>query len=334
MEINSFLDNIRKPETIQTNNQQMATTHTTTNTSSTIYYQLPKMNPKNINHLGPLYYSSNSNSNSSSSLVHLKGGINNNSVQFFLKDFQDGLINSPSFYSNKKYSAIKKKPQDIDKEWSKLNPSLIQLHLFNTPLNFLSNLNLNVSSWNFIHYFPLTFINNIIPNHKFSPSLGLFLLPHSFYLSNLQSVDLILSLYDVSEEQIVYLSLFALLVQNHKGSFVLKINYFYTTIIMDILYLLSCVYNKVILLPIDYIHFYVVCKGFQSDILKPHYEKIKTILQIMRPNSLQRIVSPSSNQQLDIFLRLFSKPLPSLFTSKLEEINVLIHHKQFNAIND
>jgi hypothetical protein len=148
-----------------------------------------------------------------------------------------------------------------------------------------------------------------------------------------------LSLYDISEEQIVYLSLFALLVQNHKGSFVLKINYFYTTLIMDILYLLSCVYNKVILLPIDCIHFYVVCKGFQNDILKPHYDKIKIILQIMRPNSLQRIVSSihsssSSSNHSDISLRLFSKPLPSLFTSKIEEINVLIHHKQLIAIND
>lgn len=316
-------------------------THTTTNTSSTIYYQLPKMNPKNILNLVPLYYSSNTTTSLSSfhlnSLGGATGGINNNSVQFFLKDFQDGLINSPSFYSNKKYSAIKKKPQDIDKEWSKLNPLLIQLHLFHNPLNFLSNLNLNDSSWNFIHYFPLTFINNVIPNHKLSPSLGLFLLPHSFYLSNLQSVDLILSLYDISEEQIVYLSLFALLVQNHKGSFVLKINYFYTTLIMDILHLLSCVYNKVILLPIDYIHFYVVCKGFQSDILKPHYEIIKTILQIMRPNSLQRIVSnipSSSSSHSDISLRLFSKPLSSLFTSKIEEINVLIHHKQLIALND
>ena len=299
------------------------------------------MNPKNILNLVPLYYSSNTSSSISSSISPKSSsfaGINNNSVQFFLKDFQDGLINSPSFYFNKKYSAIKKKPQDIDKEWSKLNPLLIQLHLFHNPLNFLSNLNLNDSSWNFIHYFPLTFINNVIPNHKFSPSLGLFLLPHSFYLSNLQSVDLILSLYDISEEKIVYLSLFALLVQNHKGSFVLKINYFYTTLIMDILHLLSCVYNKVFLLPIDYIHFYVVCKGFQSDILKPHYEKIKIILQIMRPNSLQRIISSipssSSNNHSDISLRLFSKPLPSLFTSKIEEINVLIHHKQLIAIND
>jgi hypothetical protein len=313
----------------------MATTHTST-TSSTIYYQLPKMNPKNILNLVPLYYSSNITTHLNS-FGGAAGGINNNSVQFFLKDFQDGLINSPSFYSNKKYSAIKKKPQDIDKEWSKLNPLLIQLHLFHNPLNFLSNLNLNDSSWNFIHYFPLTFINNVIPNHKFSPSLGLFLLPHSFYLSNLQSVDLILSLYDISEEQIIYLSLFALLVQNHKGSFILKINYFYTTLIMDILHLLSCVYNKVILLPIDYVHFYVVCKGFQSDILKPHYEKIKTILQIMRPNSLQRIVSSipsSSSSHSEISLRLFSKPLPSLFTSKIEEINVLIHHKQLIAVND
>jgi len=59
----------------------------------------------------------------------------------------------------------------------------------------------------------------------------------------------------------------------------------------------------------------------------------------MRPNSLQRIVSSipsssSSSNHSDISLRLFSKPLPSLFTSKIEEINVLIHHKQLIAIND
>lgn len=302
------------------------------NNPLSIYYPLPKMNPKNISNVVPIYSSSSSSTS------------DHNSVCFFLKDFQERFI--PSF-SSKKYlfHSIKKKAsnhQEIEKEWAKINPLLIQLHLFYTPLTF-PNVNLNDSSWNFMHYFPLTNTqtnnsnnnthNNIKPNYKYYlPSIGLFLMPHSFYLSNLQSSDLILSLYDVSDEQIVYLSLFALLVQNHKGSFVLKLNYFYTPLIMDVLYLLSCVYNKVIILPIDYIHFYVVCKGFQMEYLKPYYEQIKHIMHILRPNSLQRIMNKESVSSSS--LRIFSTPLPSLFTSKIEEINVLVHHKQLMLLND
>jgi hypothetical protein len=162
------------------------------------------------------------------------------------------------------------------------------------------------------------------------PSVGLFLQPHSFYNSNSQSADLVLSLYEISEEQMIYLSLFILMVQNPKGSFVMKVKYFYTSLMMDMLYLLSCVYNKVILLPIDYSHFYVICKGFQMDFVKPYYAQIKHLLYTMRANPLQRIVTKDSS----ILKRMFSIPLPSLFVSKIEEINVLIHHKQLIHYNE
>lgn len=316
------------------------TSLSTTNPISNIYYPLPKMNPRNISHLVPLYTIpiTSTSQHKSLSILH-------NSVQFFLKDFQERFIKKypPTTTNNINNPTAKKKPQEIDKEWSKLSSILIQLHLFHNPLNFLNHLNLNNdSSWNFIHYFPLIFGNSNnngtntpqIPNKYYYPSMGLFLLPHSFYLSNLQSADLILSLYDTFEEQTVYLTLFALLVQNHKGSFVMKLNYFYTPLMMDILYLLSCVYNKVIILPIDFTHFYVICKGFQIDYLKPHYEQIKYILQILRPNSLQRISPNPNHQKSETISRIFSHPLPSLFTSKIEEINVLIHHKQLIHMND
>ena len=297
------------------------------------------MNPRNIFNLVPLYTTTTATQHKSISILH-------NSVQFFLKDFQDRFLKKypPTTTNTLNNTNAKKKPQEIDKEWSKLSSILIQLHLFHNPLNFLNHLNLNNdSSWNFIHYFPLVFNNNHntpqIPNKYYYPSMGLFLLPHSFYLSNLQSSDLILSLYDTFEEQTVYLTLFALLVQNHKGSFVMKLNYFYTPLMMDILYLLSCVYNKVIILPIDFTHFYVICKGFQIDYLKPHYEQMKYMLQILRPNSLQRIsqtptTANTNTHKSESISRIFSHPLPSLFTSKIEEINVLIHHKQLIHMND
>jgi hypothetical protein len=297
-----------------------------------IYYPLPKMNSRKLFDMVSIYISNEN------------PFFYTNSVHFFLKDFQDrSSSNYPPFSFKKNgFSFIKKKTnhsQEIEKEWSKLSPLLIQLHLFHNPLTFLSIVNLNNdSSWNFIHYFPLNPKNQMILNNSkyYAHSMGLFLLPHSFYLSNLQSADLILSLYDTLEEQTVYLTLFALLVQNHKGSFVLKLNTFHTPLMMDLLYLLSCVYNKVIILPVDYVYFYVICKGFQIEFLRPHYEQIKTILHILRPNSLQKITnkekdtetSPSSS------LRLFSKPLPSIFTSKIEEINVLIYHKQLLSMND
>jgi hypothetical protein len=313
------------------------------NIALTIYYPLPKMNPKNVSHLVPLYSSDEVSS------------IHNNSVHYFLKDYQERSTYSPPFSSStsKKYvfHSMKKKDlkisnlslsnssttnhQEIEKEWAKLSPLLLQLHLFHSPLCFLSNLPIHDSSWNFIHYFSLlSSTNSVQPvsnsySKYYTPSVGLFLLPHSFYFSNLQYADLILSLYDLSEEQIVYLTLFALLVQNPKGSFVLKLKYFYTPLIVDILYLLSCVYNKVILLPLDYVNFYVICKGFQSDFIKPHIAQIKHILSSLRPNSLQRIVPREMPSR-----RIFSKPLPSLFISKIEEINVLVHHKQLMYVGE
>lgn len=298
-----------------------------------IYYPLPKMNSRKLFDMVPIYISNEN------------PFFSTNSVHFFLKEFQDrSSSNYPPFSSKKNnFQFIKKKStshsQEIEKEWSKLSPLLIQLHLFHNSLTFLSTVNLNNdSSWNFLQYFPLNPKNQMISNTSkyYAPSMGLFLLPHSFYLSNLQSADLILSLYDTLEEQTVYLTLFALLVQNHKGSFVLKLNTFHTPLMMDLLYLLSCVYNKVIILPVDYVYFYVICKGFQIDFLRPHYEQIKTILHILRPNSLQKIANKEKDSETSSShsLRLFSKPLPSIFTSKIEEINVLIHHKQLLSLND
>jgi hypothetical protein len=333
------------------------------NIALTIYYPLPKMNPKNISHLVFLYFLDENSSHS----------IHNNSVHYFSKDYQERSVHSSPFSStyypnsSKKYffHSVKKKEfktplpsstvpsttpssppsaayiQEIEKEWSKLSPLLLQLHLFHSPLLFLSSLPINDCSWNFIHYFPLNPIpissmmtippvTNVYSKY-YTPSTGLFLLPHSFYLSTLQYSDLILSLYELSEEQIVYLTLFALLVQNPKGSFVLKLKSFYTPLIMDVLYLLSCVYNKVILLPLDYVNYYVICKGFQMDFIKPHITQIKNVLYSLRPNSLQRIVI---NKEGNSSRRIFSMPLPALFVSKIEEINVLVHHKQLIYLND
>ena len=296
-----------------------------------IYYPLPKMNSKKLFDMVSIYISNEN------------PFFSTNSVHFFLKEFQErSSSNYPPFSSKKNgFFSIKKKTnhsQEIEKEWSKLSPLLIQLRLFHNPLSFLSIVNLNNdSSWNFIQYFPLNPKNQMISNNSkyYAPSMGLFILPHSFYLSNLQSADLILSLYDTLEEQTVYLTLFALLVQNHKGSFVLKLDTFHTPLMMDLLYLLSCVYNKVIILPVDYVYFYIICKGFQIDFLRPHYEQIKTIIHIMRPNSLHKIINKEKDSETSSFsLRLFSKPLPSIFTSKIEEINVLIHHKQLLSMND
>ena len=337
----------------------------TSNVALTIYYPLPKMNPKNVSRLVPVYFTEKTSSTS----------MDNNSVFFFLKDYQDRFLNSPPFpssSSSKKFffHSLKKKEfkpslsstqpstalstslsnsstssitslHEIEKEWTKLSPLLLQLHLFHSPLSFLFNLPIHDSSWNFIHYFPLTSsssstsITSSITTHTYSkyyvPSTGLFLLPHSFYFSTLQSADLILSLYDLCEEQILYLTLFSLLVQNPKGSFVLKLKYFYTPLIMDVLFLLSCVYNKVIILPLDYVNFYVICKGFQMDFIRAHTAQIKNILQSLRPNSLQRITVSKDTPPLQ---RIFSMPLPSLFVSKIEEINVLVHHKQLMFLNN
>jgi hypothetical protein len=309
-----------------------------------IYYPLPKMNPKNLSCLVPLYTTEESS-------------YPFNSVQFFLKDFHERPTFPSPFppFSKKFYFySLKKKDiklpfysttppplatiQEIEKEWAKLSPLLMQLHLFHNPLYFLSSLPSNETSWNYIHYFSLTLTTNpidippLIPyaySKYAQPTTGLFLVPHSFYYSNLSPADFILSLYELSEEQIVYLTLFALLVQNPKGAFVLKLKYFYTPLIMDILYLLSCVYNKVILLPLDYVHFYVICKGFQMEFVKPHYTQMRHILYTLRPNALQRIVSKNTPSR-----RLFSTPLPALFVSKIEEINVLVHHKYLMYLNE
>lgn len=308
-----------------------------------IYYPLPKMNPKNISHIVPIY-----------SVENAQTIIPPSSFHFFLKDIQERHHAIPPPFSSKKYyfQSLKKKETktipllssihstsppapmsvlEIEKEWSKLCPLLIQLHVFHTPLTFLSHFPVHDSSWNYMHYFPLqSYSQHTHSYSKYSiPPVGLFLLPHSFYFSNLQNADLILSLYELQDEYLVYLTLFALLVQNPKGSFVMKLKFFYTPLMMDILYLLSCCYNKVILLPLDYVNFYVVCKGFQMDYVKPHFTQMKHILYSLRDTAVQRIVVKDAP-----FKRLFSKPLPALFISKMEEIHVLIQHKHMMNMNE
>jgi hypothetical protein len=192
----------------------------------------------------------------------------------------------------------------------------------------------------------------------------MFIHPHSFYVPNLTQADLIVSLHKCPEEQTVYLLLLAILSQAPKGALVAHIPYFYTSFMSDVLFLLSAVYNKTILLFIEG-QITVVCKGFQQELLRPFVPAVRQILQAMRPTTIQKIFTSSyvlgagiggvggvaapagpgmpggaaktrtqSSVETDLStMRLFNCSLPACFVSKLEEINVLIHHKTLNYLN-
>lgn len=280
------------------------------------YFSLPKMNSKKLAHLVPVFSAENANITS----------YKYNSVNIFNLGPSTSLKPNPDL--NKTISE-----NQLEKEWEKLIKSFASFYIFGDVLMskiFQKIPLMGESSWSHFVYF---YVENVkepsTANAATSNSshVGIFIYPNSFYLPDAQTADIIVSFNDLTVDQMVYVTLSALLLQNGRGIFIMKLNrYFYTPLCMDILYLLACVYNKVFLMPVDN-NLYVVCKGFQQTAVRPFFVQMKHILMTLRQNSIKAVQTNG-----DYNRRIFSTALSSFFVSKVEEYNVLFTHRLFNGM--
>lgn len=230
----------------------------------------------------------------------------------------------------------------IEKEWKRLNQQLIRMHILFRTIDIPSSLFQTDNVWNSLHCsaFPLTELNPNIWNYHLEKMANvLFLNPQSSYVQNYPPVFFIFSLFDLNDEQFLYLVLLSILLQSSKGYFAIKVKLPFSTIAIDVFLLLSSLYNKVVFLPLDSQSVYVVCKGFQSDFIKNNIPLIKNALFAIRPYYHLSAIHSSLHQPskatstpvvIHPFTRIFSENVPVFFLSKIEEIQVLMGHRQFH----
>ena len=288
----------------------------------TVYYVLPKMNNRWIRSI---------------TIPHQPTTTRPQQTQTQTKSSSKYFIN-PS----QTYSQTQNTEKNIEKEWNKLNIHLINMHIMSKQIGLPDLLFKTDNVWNYLHYSSFTSNENSWSQEKTFNVL--FLSPQTLYLQNANSVHYIFSLFDLNNEQTIYLTLLSILLQSSRGFFVLKIKTPFTPLTLDIFFLLSSLYNKVVILTIDQNTQYLVCKGFQSDYIKNHIQNIKNCLFSIRPYHLlfphtqeashyktQDASNNGNTGKVNQQMRIFTDALPLYYVSKMEEIQVLIMNKNPNA---
>jgi len=290
----------------------------------TIYYVLPKMNNRWIRNIMSPHLTIQSNQNQNQN----QNQFPKSSTKYFINPSQT-------------QSQTQNTEKSIEKEWNKLNVHLINMHIMSKQIGLPDLLFKTDNVWNYLHYSSFTSNENSWSQEKIFSVL--FLSPQTLYLQNANSVHYIFSLFDLNNEQMIYLTLLSILLQSSRGFFVLKIKTPFTPLTLDIYFLLSTLYNKVVILTVDQNTQYLVCKGFQSDYIKNHIQNIKNCLFSIRPYHLLFPHTQDSNYsktqdanngntgKVNQQMRIFTDALPLYYVSKMEEIQVLIMNKNPNA---
>jgi 23S rRNA U2552 (ribose-2'-O)-methylase RlmE/FtsJ len=133
----------------------------------------------------------------------------------------------------------------------------------------------------------------------------------------------------VSTKLIFCQTAFAISMQKLGGTFILKMYDTFTQFSVDILYLLSNLYESVYIIKPNTSRFansekYIVCKNFRCENIKEYVTIFYTILS----NLEKKDNSINSN----IFGSLFDIKIPYIFTNKLEEINAILGQQQIDTI--
>tara|TARA_B100000401_G_C52498116_1_gene573655 strand:- start:69 stop:686 length:618 start_codon:yes stop_codon:yes gene_type:complete len=119
---------------------------------------------------------------------------------------------------------------------------------------------------------------------------------------------------------------YAIAMQKQHGSLILKFFDMFTSLSIDLLYLLSCIYENVYIIKPNTSRYansekYVVCKGF----LLCNKENIQTITK-----HFQNVLSSKTNY----INRIYNFDIPYYFIVKLEEINAILGQQQIENINN
>jgi len=119
---------------------------------------------------------------------------------------------------------------------------------------------------------------------------------------------------------------FAISMQKTGGTFILKMYDTFTKFSIDILYLLSTLYDSVHIIKPNTSRFansekYIVCKQFRCENVKEYVTLFYTILSVFETKK-DDIINGS----------LFDFKIPYIFLNKLEEINAIIGQQQLDSI--
>jgi 23S rRNA U2552 (ribose-2'-O)-methylase RlmE/FtsJ len=131
----------------------------------------------------------------------------------------------------------------------------------------------------------------------------------------------------VSTKLIMCQIAFGIAMQKHGGTFIVKFFDTFTRFSLELLFLLSNLYDQVYLIKPHTSRMansekYVVCKGFR---LSNTLELVKTFYNILS-------ISESSTSESSTSDMLFSFDLPSIFTNKIEEYNAILGQQQIDNI--
>jgi len=124
--------------------------------------------------------------------------------------------------------------------------------------------------------------------------------------------------------------------QSNNGVCLIKINHIFHKPIIDILYILSSVYEKVYIIKpntsnITMFDKYIVCKNFilddiKKEVYKNYYFKLAQFISIYLQNSIitDRNINISS---------IIDYEIPSYFINKIDDMNIIIGQQQLESIN-
>ena len=122
--------------------------------------------------------------------------------------------------------------------------------------------------------------------------------------------------------------------QSNNGVCLIKINHIFHKPIIDILYILSSVYEKVYIIKpntsnITMFDKYIVCKNFilddiKKEVYKNYYFKLAQFISIYLQNNNNNNINISS---------IIDYEIPSYFINKIDDMNIIIGQQQLESID-
>jgi hypothetical protein len=130
---------------------------------------------------------------------------------------------------------------------------------------------------------------------------------------------------------LIEIILFIIRYQRNGGNSIIKIYSIFEKPIIDVIYILSILYDKTYIVKpntnnVTTFEKYIVCKDFnvnenKLEILKHYYDNLSNILFLCRTNNNKKIFS------------IFKNEIPCYFVNKLDDINIIIGQQQLESIN-
>ena len=311
------------------------------------YYILPKKNNKiNIHsHIVKISLLSNKNQTVSSSLIHYVENLNYQLENLLKNNNYENNYDIDILKLSNPYEFIFSKVPGLNFSVSKLKPQsnsfyclLEIMNIFNITDYFLDN---NIRTLLFSpNNESILYCLDILREDKKDIHISLKIDIHHFdeYIIYPNSNDF---LYFELEEKdytsdyeyifgLIYIVCNILLYQKKFGISIIKIDHLYTKPVIDIIYILTSMYNKVYIIKPNSSNIgsnerYIICKNFvcNNNINNEYMYKLKFLL-----NNKKNIVTNKETIE-----KLIDENLPYYFMNKIEESNIIIGQQKIEFLN-